>query len=234
MMIRRLFYVMLMAALPVAGFAQRPEPTAALFPEAKEQKDPVRVHSHRILPWQKSFSLEVGVGLNPLHMAFFPRRSEEEAMAERGQEYSSKSLNLPAFSLSAVWYTQERDEWVVSLGISRARYNVTQYSRFGWDPQGNPRYNLNEGVTIGPVSTPVVPTLNVLYRAFWNSNPTVTFYSAFGGGLIYMGSGKPALIPLPALTPVGMRAGGKHLYFYLETGLTPLSSLVHGGLGWRF
>jgi hypothetical protein len=151
-----------------------------------------------------------------------------------GQEYSSKSLNLPAFSLSAVWHTQERDEWVVSLGISRARYNVTQYSRFGWDPQGNPRYNLNEGVTIGPVSTPVVPTLNVLYRLFWNSNPSFTFYSAFGGGLIYTGTGESALIPLPALTPVGMRAGWKHLYFYLETGLTPLSSLVHGGLGWRF
>ena len=231
---RRLLFSILMAALSAAGFAQSPEPPAALSLTAKEQKTPVRVRSHRILPWQKTFSLEVGVGLNPLHMAFFPTRSEEEAMAQQGQEYSSRSRSLPAFSLSAVWHTRESDEWVVSVGVSRVRYNIRQYSRFGWDPQGNPRYNLNEGVTIGPVSTPVVPTLNVLYRTFWNSNPTFTFYSALGGGLIYTGTGESALIPLPALTPVGMRAGGKHLYFYLETGLTPLSSLVHGGLGWRF
>ena len=55
-------------------------------------------------------------------------------------------------------------------------------------------------------------------------------YSALGVGLTTATS----LVPLPGITPIAVRFGGEHLYFFAEATLGPIATLGHGGIGWKF
>lgn len=183
--------------------------------------------------WRKTFSLEVGVAPGPLHMQshfISPSWEEEKALAELGQAASSNNAFHPSVSLSGVWRTGYRWETVATAGVSWSICRITQYDSFGIDPEGKPRYDLTKGTPAGWKALSPVASLTVQCRVFWNPRWKVQAYSAFGAGF----STRTEFLPLPSFIPAGVRLGGGPLYFYAETGFTPFSSFLHGGLGWRF
>ena len=206
---------------------------AALSAYAQDAPEPARVRLSRNMPWQKSFSLEVGTGLPPVHTLMFPSYADEKALAQKGQEADKQQAFFPVLSLSGVWRTGEFTEWVLTGGVSCCYYDLKQYRTFGIDPNGNPRYNLNEYRYAGRARTGLNPTLTLRYRHLWNPwNAVIVYYElGLGAGDFSDFIDTPVL---PALTPIGLRYGGDHFYVWVENTYSPIATLVHGGLGWRF
>ena len=184
---------------------------------------------------QRNWSIEMGAGLIPYHMAMIPTRSIKEELAQYGQE-PGKVLNPygPAFSISGAYRLRRWTEFRFTLGASWRYYELTQYSVFGTDPDGKPRYNLSDGHYLGTTSASI---FSFTFQCFhiWNPGRAVELYS--GGGLGFIaGKGNPltAPIPLPELTPIGARFGKSACYGFLEVTVGPIASLVHGGVGVRF
>ena len=181
---------------------------------------------------RNDFSLELGTGLQPLHLSLLvPTRSEEEALAEMGREADISGWRRgsfsPTLSLSGVWPYSTHSEFILTAGVSWMYYRITQYGTFGTDPQGNPRYDLNDPSPAGWKSSKPVPTLSFLYRYIWNPGRKVLLYSGAGIGFV-------EFVPIPDITLLGVRFGGRRLYFFGEATLGPIATFVHGGLGWRF
>ena len=187
--------------------------------------------------FQQSFSLELGVGAFPLHATFAGLTSEAES-AKLGQRVSSSGMLSPAFSLSEVWRPYERWEFCLTEGVSWQYLNVRQYGVFGTDPNGNPRYDLTKATDTWVKASKPVFSLTGQVRFIWSPQWRVTVYSAaeigcasnLFSGTLYI----PLPIPLPGITPVAVRYGGKHFYGYVEATLGPIASFGHGGIGWKF
>lgn len=177
----------------------------------------------------QGFSLEIGGGFPPIHsLVIGPRTLDQYDLAEKGQEYREHAIN-PAFSISAVWRKTDDWELIATGGMTWNRYTIVQYKEFGFDPEGDPRYDLRDGHKIDSV-TELVPSLTAQFRHIFNPQSTVQLYTAFGVGL----SVQTKLLPLPSWTPVGIRFHGRHIYWYLESTLSPIASLSHVGVGYRF
>ena len=181
-------------------------------------------------PWLKTFSIEIGSGYRPLHMSIFPTRSVEEELAEKGQEVNLEGARYPVFSLSGALRASRRSEYVLAGGVSWCRHQITQYGVFGTDPNGKPRFDLQDGKSAGWANSKPIATLTFRYRQFWTPGSAVELYSGVGLGL----SSQTSFIPLPDITPLGAKCGWDHLYFYLECTFSPVAAYGHGGLGWRF
>ena len=218
-MIRRLFSVALLLGMAVSAWGQRP--------------GPAWVRERQMAPWEPSFSLEFGTGLAPLHMLFQPTVDVDRALAEKGQEVEKDRVSYPVLSLSGVWRVGALSEVVLTAGASCCYYNITQYPVFGTDPDGNPRYDLNRPSYAGRGRINWSPTLTVRYRHLWNPWQSIVIYNELGMGIGDFSNMNHARV-LPALTPFGMRCGGQHFYFYMENTLSPIATLIHFGLGWRF
>lgn len=185
---------------------------------------------------QRTWSIELGTGVIPFHISFIPTRATKTELAQKGQAVGDVICPyFPAFSLSGAYHLRKYTEFRFTVGASWRYYNLIQYSSFGTDPNGNPRYNLNDGSPAGwTVSRPVF-SFTIQCFHVWNPGRTAELYS--GGGLGFIaGKGNPLTepIPLPELTPIGVRVGGRHLYGFTELTIGPIASLVHGGVGCRF
>lgn len=184
---------------------------------------------------QRTWSIETGVGIIPYHMAMIPTRAIKEELAQFGQE-PGKIINPygPAFSVSGAYRIRRWTEFRFTVGASWRYYELIQYSVFGTDPDGKPRYDLSDGHYLKTTNASV---FSFTFQCFhiWNPGRTAELYS--GGGLGFIaGKGNPLTepIPLPELTPIGVRVGGRHLYGFTELTIGPIASLVHGGVGCRF
>jgi len=196
-----------------------------LFVRAQERADYSR----------RNWSLEMGVGIIPYHMAMIPTRAIKEELAQYGQQ-PGKIINPygPAFSISGAYRLRRWTEFRFSVGASWRFYELTQYSVFGTDPDGKPRYDLSDSHYLKTTNASVFSfTLQCFH--IWNPGRTAELYS--GGGLGFIaGKENPltAPIPLPELTPIGVRLGRGLFYGFMELTIGPIASLVHGGLGCRF
>ena len=183
------------------------------------------------VPFQRKFSVEIGIGPAPFHMALVsPAWEFKQALAEEGKNITSIDRMYPAFSLSGVWHPFAHWEYVLTASASWRPYQITRYEEFGIDPQGKPRYDLTKGTPDGKRHYPGVAVFFEA-RVYWNPAWRVKMYSAFGSGLFTDGSG---LTPVPSLTPVALRINAGSLYFFVEDTLSPAATLLHLGLGWTF
>lgn len=174
----------------------------------------------------KSFSLEAGTGIQPIRM-WFAVSSLEDSLVEKGQVAKETNSGCPTFSLSEVLRLSGHWELVLSESVSWKYYNLRQYDTFGIDPNGQPRYDLSHSTDLGRKARPSF-ALYFQGRLIWSPKWKLTCYSALGLGA--SSTGGPAI----GITPVGMRYGGKHLYGFAELTVSPLATLGHGGIGWRF
>jgi hypothetical protein len=179
----------------------------------------------------RGFSLELGTGIQPIHMSFLPTRSTEVALADKGQGLVERDYPHPTVSLSAAWRLTRRGEIVATAGLSWRIDGLTQYEAFGIDPQGKPRYDLQKGSPAGWFVSSYTPSLTVTYRHIWTPDHLVQCYS--GGGLGFVPT-VAQFVPVPSVTLFGARFGRRHFYAFADLTLGPAASFVHGGLGWHF
>lgn len=179
-----------------------------------------------------SFSMELGTGITPLHMSLVSmNRAANEELAQYGQQLgNTEGYNTPVLSLSGVWRFARRSEMLLTAGLAWRISPVIQYPEFGVDPEGKPRYLVQDGTEIGWKSHSFVPSINLIYRHLWNPDHLVVAYSGAGWGF----TTATEWIPLPTLVPIAFRIGGRHFYTFLELMVGPVATLAHGGLAWRF
>lgn len=209
----RFLSVLILLGMTATAFAQGPEP-------------PIRVWQHHSLPYPTRFSLELGTGFFPLHMLFLNHSVD---ISDEGKGADAELRHFSALSLSGVYRSSWRSEFVLTGGLSWIPYQITQYGVFGIDPAGKPRYDLDIKEAMW-TEYDYVPSLTLSYRYIWNPGQAVEWYSGFGLGLIY----RSELTCLPGLTIIGLRYGMEHVYFFAENTFSPIATLIHGGLGWRF
>ena len=183
-----------------------------------------------VLPFKKSFSLELGTGIQPLHATLTPYRSEKVSYADKGQRLSRHTDFYPNLSVSEVWRPWPHWEFCLTESFTCAIVDVQQYGTFGVDPNGKPRYDLN--VVESSRIQPSIPIMAVTFqtRIIWSPYWRVTMYSALGFGF----TTATEFYPLPEITPVAARFGSESLYFFAEATIGPIATFAHGGLGWRF
>jgi hypothetical protein len=178
--------------------------------------------------FQRSWSIEMGTGMQPWHMSYVPRKTEIE-LAEKGQSIGKSFEYYPAFSLGVVYRPYKWTEFAATLGTAWRYYELIQYPVFGTDPDGNPRYDLYDGSYAGWKHTNPVFSLVLRCHHIWNPGRAVELYTGGGLGICTM-----APVPLPEFTPIAARFAGDHFYIFLELTLGPIATLAHAGLGWRF
>ena len=190
-------------------------------------------------PFFKQFSVEISTGFPPIHTLLEANGTKyDRALAREGKEPIMSGAWMPALSLSAAWRSSLRWELVLTGGVSWCRHKVIQYGTFGIDPNGNPRYDLNDPHPDGWRNTPPVGALFFQARRFWNPTQKVKLYSAFGGGLVLSGKVnyfmENRLGFLPSITPIAVRFGTGPLKFFIEHTYCPAATAFDLGLGWTF
>ena len=190
-------------------------------------------------PFFKQFSVEIATGFPPIHTLLEVNGTKyDQSFAREGKEPDMQGAWMPALSLSAVWKTSPRWEMVLTGGVSWCHHKVIQYGSFGIDPEGNPRYDLNDPHPDGWTNTPPAGSLFFQARRFWNPTQKVKLYSAFGGGLVLSGKTnyvtQDRLSFLPSITPIAVRFGTGPLKFFIEHTYSPAATGFDLGLGWTF
>lgn len=184
------------------------------------------------VPFQPYFSLEISTGLAPIHtLSRATSNSYIPGLADAGKRAEFGKAWCPAFSASAAWHPELRWEIVLTGGYSWVHLPVTQYGTFGIDPQGNPRYDLNDPHPDGWMDAFRSFALFAQVRRFWNPTRKVKLYSALGGGMIFSGT---EFSPVPSLTPIAVRFGTGPLKFFIENTFSPAATGFDVGLGWTF
>lgn len=181
----------------------------------------------------QEWRLEVASGIQPLHMGFWhisPSAKVEEQLAEVGQAIDTGKGFYPSVILSGVWHYTERWELVLTGEVCWSHHRLIQYGQFGIDPSGNPRYDLTQHTDIGWKDSSPVASGTLQWRYLWTPWSVVNLYSGVGFGL----SGGTHYIPVPCITPIGIRVGGSHIYGFVEAPLGPYAAFLAGGLGWTF
>ena len=185
------------------------------------------------IPFKEEYSIEIGTGVAPLHTSLGPSWTYEEALAKQGQTLTTSDAMYPTFDITGAVRSAKHHEFTLSVGVSWIHHKVFQHSRFGIDPNGNPRYNINDKTFSGWADTPPVFSFTVQWRYLWNPEDKVSLYSGLGLG--YVSNQFDSLfLPLPSVTPVALRIAGKHFYGFAELMVGPMATLAHGGLGWKF
>ena len=182
--------------------------------------------------FDKSFSIELGTGIRPIQMMVSPNRYVQKELAPKGQDIDTDGAFFPTISLTGVLRTGLKTEFTLTAGTCWYHHRVIQYPVFGTDPNGEPRYSIGNGTPAGWMDSIPSYSLTIQWRHLWNPQNAFTLYTGLGAGVTT--SSLSDFFPLPSITPIAFRYGGKHLYGFAEFTLGPLASLVHGGLGWRF
>lgn len=184
------------------------------------------------VPFEKSYSIEIGTGIRPFQMMINPVRAAQVRLAPKGQDVDTDGSFYPVVNLTGVLRSGWKTEFTLSAGASWYHHRLIQYPSFGMDPNGKPRYDLEHGERVGWMDSIPAFSGTFQWRHLWNPSNAFLVYTALGAGVTV--SYFSSFFPLLSLTPVAFRYGGEHFYAYTELTLGPLASFVHGGLGWRF
>lgn len=185
--------------------------------------------------FNKTYSIELGTGIQPVYMNTFntPSSWVKEQYADKGQK-AVGPYRYPVISLTGVIRVSRRSEHILTLGTTWCHHQILQYpwQTGGFDPEGKPRYNFSaEGTIVGSANNTQRYSITWQWRHLWTPDRLIVLYSGLGLGIVFSSN---AHLPLPALTPLGLRIGGKHFYGFAEATVGPYATLAHGGLGWRF
>ena len=116
------------------------------------------------IPFKEEFSLEITTGVPPLHTTLGPSWTYEETLAKQGQSLTTSDARYPTFDITGVVRSAKHHEFTLSVGVSWIHHKVYQHSSFGIDPNGDPRYNINDKTFSGWADTPPVFSFTVQWR----------------------------------------------------------------------
>ena len=188
------------------------------------------------LPFQKTWSIELGTGIYPLYMNFVPSRALETELADKGQQIYNKSYALvSSVTVAGVYRISRRSEINATAQLNWRSYQIRQYPVFGTDPNGKDRYDLNQKATYVGDGVVFVPAFTIRGRYLYNPDDLLKAYSGVGLGIAFnLAAINSTFSVFPEITPIGLRFGRDHFYVFAEDTIGNVATLVHGGLGWKF
>lgn len=190
------------------------------------------------LAFRPVFSIEIGTGYPPIHTLTASSYTREKELAEKGLEIVDKqNAFYPVINLTGVYRPWKRAEFTFSAGASWCHHQLKQHPQFGVDPNGKPRYDWSKGTMAGWTDSTPCFMVAAQCRYLWTPSYLLVLYSGTGWGIVFGSrfiAGITSVLPVPSLTPIGLRTGGKHFYAYAEGTIGPLATFIHGGLGWHF
>ena len=181
--------------------------------------------------FRKRFTIEVSSGPPIIHSVYASKRVLEDQLAKKGLQIESDGAVRPLVNVTGALLVHPRCELALTGGICWYLHRTIQYEEFGFDPQGNPRYNLNKSHPAGWRNSSPVGTVTFQARWIWNPGESCAIYSAAGAGILTNGA---RVELLPSITPVGVRLGGEHFFGFFETTIGSVATLFQAGLGWTF
>lgn len=179
----------------------------------------------------QDWRLEVGGGVQPLHMGFWhmsPSEKVEKQLFDKGQSIDTGTGFYPSVTVSGVWHYKECWELVLTGDVCWSHHQIMQYEQFGTDPAGKPRYDMRKRTAAGMIDSSPVYSATLHWRYLWIPEGIVNLYSGIGFGLI----AGPNVFVSPSVTLLGLRVGGRHLYGFVEAPIGPYATFAAGGLGW--
>ena len=181
--------------------------------------------------FRNRFTIEFSSGLPIIQSLNVNTRHLEKQLAMEGIRIDKGGALHPLINLTGALLVSPRCELALTGGIYWYLHRITQFEAFGIDPQGNPRFDLNKPHPAGWRNSTPVGSLTFQVRWIWNPGESCAIYSAAGAGILTEGT---KVVPLPSITPVGVRLGGEHFFGFFETTLGSVATLFQAGLGWTF
>ena len=169
-----------------------------------------------------------------MHMSFpgvCPTSLEKNTYAQKGESVYCNNILFPEVALGVAWRFARMWELSLMGGVSWGEYTVNTHEQFGIDPYGQPRYDASTVKESRTELSSLYFNSTLQTRVIWNPDCKVQAYTGFGLGIAVVGH---EWAPFPAITPIAVRYGGKHIYGFLENAFTTNAMLLHGGMGWRF
>lgn len=229
----RLLTVLMLLAGGFFGFAQEVADSLQL------QQTPVFVSAHPVeavgtplaMPdaFRRTFSLEIGAGIPPLHYRL-NSRSIDSSLAPSGQSATEEIASM--VTLSGIARMNENLELSLTFDFMWTNCLVMQHETFGVDPSGQPRYDLYSSHEVGRRMLGFSWCATAGFRYIWNPQKPLNAYSGLSLGIVP--EFWPDLPLVPGITFIGLRYGWRHFYLFAENTISPVATLVYGGLGWKF
>ena len=178
-------------------------------------------------------SIEISSGVPPLRASLFGPSNLDSRLhweyEDKGQ--GARELWCPSINLA---YSVAVDElWDIHfiVNYSCMRIRVNQYTILE-DSEPHPTVDWKSGPTASWKET-IRPSFAVMmdFRLKWFRRDWGALYSALGIGFPLTPMNPPIT---PYVTPIGFRAGGKHVYGLIELNLSSAATLGLAGIGWRF
>lgn len=178
-------------------------------------------------------SIEISSGVPPLRASLFGPSNLDSRLhweyEDKGQ--GARELWCPSINLA---YSVAVDElWDIHfiVNYSCMRIQVNQYTILE-DSEPHPTVDWKSGPTASWKET-IRPSFAVMmdFRLKWFRRDWGALYSALGFGFPLTPMNPPIT---PYVTPIGFRAGGKHIYGLIELNLSSAATLGMAGIGWRF
>ena len=186
-----------------------------------------------VTAFAQEWRLEIGTGMQPIHMGWTgvsPSSILKSRLTDKGQYINTNVGFYPNAFISGVCRYSRRWEMVLTAEVSWSHHRLMQFAQFGIDPNGKPRFDRSKSSDLGWKDSSPIASGTLQWRYLWIPDGVVNLYSGFGLGF----SGGTDIYPVPSVTPLGIRAGGKHIYGFIEAPFGPYASFVAGGLGWSF
>ena len=178
-------------------------------------------------------SIEISSGVPPLRASLFGPSNLDSRLhweyEDKGQ--GARELWCPSINLA---YSVAVDElWDIHfiVNYSCMRIQVNQYTILE-DSEPHPTVDWKSGPTASWKET-IRPSFAVMmdFRLKWFRRDWGALYSALGFGFPLTPMNPPIT---PYVTPIGFRAGGKHIYGLIELNLSSAATLGLAGIGYRF
>ena len=178
-------------------------------------------------------SIEISSGVPPLRASLFGPSNLDSRLhweyEDKGQ--GARELWCPSINLA---YSVAVDElWDIHfiVNYSCMRVRVNQYTILE-DSKLHPTVDWKSGPTASWKET-IRPSFAIMmdFRLKWFRRDWGALYSALGIGFPLTPMNPPIT---PYVTPIGFRAGGKHVYGLIELNLSSAATLGLAGIGWRF
>ena len=115
----------------------------------------------------RQWRIEIGTGLQPLHMGFIgvsPSAELERELVRKGQFFRENDGFYPSVILTGSCELSPRWELALTASMSWGYLQLCQYDTFGIDPEGQPRYDLRSFSKLGYRNVSPVPAFTVQGR----------------------------------------------------------------------
>lgn len=172
----------------------------------------------------------VEIEKSPFHPLYLLLSDYEDSFAQDGQEFTFH--NYHSIALSITRRLNDKAEILFTAGHVVYHGDLVQYSQFGTDPAGKPRYSLDSGKASVSKKALRSWSATVMWRQIWTVYKHEEWYSAIGG--VLANDIDQGILFFPSVTLLGFRYNIDTFYLFVENSYKATTTLISFGAGIHF